>query len=171
MTTYRYTMIAVRDLPYPKGLGKAEYPELESSMKRLLSQRWNDQAANERMFWTPTYQDLIRTHLEPKFARCGDIVSIATLAAANARTSQAFDRDITGTYQDAHVEYRRGIAPLDDLMAAHGPITAWWIIDPPSLYWDEQTWRIANGRHRLSYLRSIVQPREPEFPVFVETSR
>lgn len=169
-TTYRFTTIAVRDLPYPEGLGKAEYRELEVGMKRLLVHRWDHPVANERFFWTPAYQNLIDTHLKPHFDRHGDIIEIAALAVDVARASHAFNRDIIGTYAEAFAQYRCGIPSLNDLIAAQGPITAWWIFDPPRLYWDGNAMSFVNGRHRLSYLRSLMQPSDPGFPVFVELS-
>lgn len=169
-TTYRFTTIAVGGLPYPEGLGKAEHPELEFGMKRLLRHRWDDPVANERSFWTPTYQTLIDTHLKPYFDRRGDIIEIAALAVNGARASHAFDRDISGTYAEAFTQYRCGIPPLDDLIAAHGPIVAWWIFDPPRLFWDGYAMWFLDGRHRLSYLRSLMQQGAPGFPVFVVLS-
>lgn len=158
------------DLPYPEGLGKAEYRELEFGMKRVLGDRWGDPVANERLFWTPAYQNLIATHLKPHFDRHGDIIEIATMAVNGAHASHAFDRDITGTYAEAFAQYRCGIPQLDALIAAHGPIIAWWIYDPPRLYWDGCAMWFVDGRHRLSCLRSLMQPSDPGFPVFVELS-
>lgn len=171
VATYRFTTIAVGALPYPEGLGKAEYPELEFGMKRLLGHRWDDPAANERFFWTPTYQNLIHTHLKPHFDRHGDIVEIATQAVNGAHASHAFNRGITGTYHEAFTEYRCGIPSLDDLTATHGPVMAWWIFDPPRLFWDGRAMWFVDGRHRLSCLRSLLQPSDPGFPVLVELSR
>ncbi|OCB23517.1 hypothetical protein BRW65_22685 [Mycobacterium paraffinicum] len=171
VTTYRFTTIAVGDLPYPEGLGKAEYPELEFGMKRLLGHRWDDPVANERSFWTPTYQNLIHTHLKPHFDRHGDIVEIATQAVNGAHASHALNRDITGTYAEAFTEYRCGIPSLDDLQAAHGPVIAWWILDPPRIFCDGRAMWFVDGRHRLSYLRSLLQPSDPGFPILVELSR
>lgn len=171
VTTYRFTTVTVADLPYPEGLGKAEYPELEFGMKRLLGRRWDDRVANERLFWTPDYQNLIHTHLKPHFDRHGDIVEIAARAVNGAHASHAFNRDITGTDAEARTQYRCGIPSLDDLTAAHGRLIAWWILDPPRLFWDGRTMWIVDGRHRFSCLRSLIQPSDPSFPVLVELSR
>ncbi|OBG02453.1 hypothetical protein A5769_12275 [Mycobacterium intracellulare] len=170
VTTYRFTTIAVGDLPYPQGLGKGDHPELEFGMRRLLGHRWEDPAANERLFWTPRYQDLIRSHLKPYFDRRGDIVEVATRAVNGAHASHAFNRDITGTYAEAFTQYRCGIPSLDELIAAHGPVIAWWILDPPRLFWNGRAMWFHDGRHRLSYLRSLMQPSDPGFPVLVELS-
>lgn len=171
MTIYRYTTMEVKDLPYPEGLGKSEYRDLELAMRRLLGDSWDDQATNERLFWTPAYQNLINTLLKPRFDRFGDIVTIAAQAATVALSSSAFDTDITGTSTEAQARYRAGLPPALDLTDRYGPIVTWWIIDPPRIHWEGPTLGVSDGRHRFSLLRSIVEPRDPTFPVLVEISR
>lgn len=167
MNAYRYTTIAVRDLPYPEGLGKSEYRDLELGMNRLLGTRWKDPATNARLFWTPPYQNLISEHLKPRFDRSGDIVTIAKQAATAARSSQWFDSNIiAGIGSEARAKYRGGLP--DNLLDTHGFIATLWITHPPRIHWDGKTLSINDGRHRFSYLRSIVQPRHPDFPVLVE---
>ncbi|WP_142304858.1 hypothetical protein [Mycobacterium avium] len=169
MGTYRYTAIPVKDMPYPAGLGKAEYDALEFGMRRLLGRSWDHQATNERLFWTPEYQNLISTHLKPMFDEHGDIVTNATLAVDVASTSHAFDTAITAVSScEANAEYRDALPHITDLMDRYGAKTAWWIIRPPRIWWDGTALGFADGRHRLSYLRSLVQQQHPDFRVLVE---
>lgn len=169
MGTYRYTAIPVKDVPYPAGLGKAEYRALEFGMRRLLGGGWHKQATNERYFWTPEYQSLISTHLKPMFDEHGDIVTNATLAVDVASTSHTFDTAITAaSSSEANAQYRDALPHITDLMDCYVAKAAWWIIRPPRICWDGTAWGFADGRHRLSYLRSLVQQQHPEFRVLVE---
>lgn len=166
----RYTTIAARDLPFPAGLGKSEYPTLERAMKRLLGTRHDDTATNAAMFWTPQYQALIRKHLKPHFDHAGDIVAIARAAATEARASALFDHVIPGDGYAAYERYIVGLPahPADQPNGTAREI-ARWIHNPPSLYSpDGTTFLVDNGRHRLSLLRSEVERTDPNFQVLVE---
>ena len=70
------------------------YAALEADMAQMLGAAQRNAQANERIFWTPEYQDLIRAHLAPHFARCGDIVEIARQAAESAAGSSLFNQPI-----------------------------------------------------------------------------
>lgn len=90
----RYTTIAIKDVPYPNGLGKTEYEALYDGMVRLLGSKHYDQDTNADMFWTPQYQRLIATRLEPYFGRRGSIIANASKAAEMARGISIFDREL-----------------------------------------------------------------------------
>jgi hypothetical protein len=166
MSCSRYTTLPVNRLPYPEGLGKTEYKGLERGIKQLLGSKWDQQSANEEAFWNSTYQDLIRTHLAPIFDRHGDIVENAAVAAA-ARASNVFDEVMNVDIDEADRRYRAGLPSATTLFARLGHAAATWALFPPSFYPDGPVMRIADGRHRLSYLRSLIQPRNPSFPVLV----
>jgi hypothetical protein len=165
----RFTAIAVRDLPYPEGLGKSEYGELETAMKALLGRSYQDQAANERLFWTPPYQDIIRQHLKEIFDPHGDIAEVAARAAAVASMSAVFDQLLEDS-DDAspRSRYLAGIPGYDELRTEHGYLVFGWIAFPPRIFRQGPERGINNGRHRLSYLRSVVEPVDPNFQVLVE---
>ncbi len=164
----RYTTIAIRDTPYPNGLGKLEYEALEDGMRRLLGVRYESQEANAEIFWTPRYQQLIADHLRPHFAPKGDIVSIARSAAESARASVAFDRIIPADGYAAYVRYIDGLpAWSDHHVSSASREAARWARHPPTLFADSGSLLIDDGRHRLSLLRSLVEPVAPDFRVLV----
>lgn len=164
----QYTTIPISDLPYPHGLGKTEYEDLEDGMRRMLGTKHDDQDANAAIFWTSQYQQLLRDHLKPHFDTNGDIVTIAQAAAESARASIAFDQTIPADGYAAYTRYIVGLpAWSDNHPNTHTREAARWTHHPPTLYTNGDAFLIDDGRHRLSLLRSLIQPAAPDFPVFV----
>lgn len=162
-----YTTIAVRDLPYPDGLGKGDYEDLEREMRRLLGKRHSDSAVHQRSFWAPQYQRLIATYLEPMFARSGQIADVAAAAAQIARGSDVFGQEIPRGV-DAYGLYAAKLpawdSPAPTLFERE---VRWWVRDPPRLVDNRTELLIDDGRHRLSLLRSKIEPLNPDFEVLV----
>jgi len=164
----RYTTLAVSDLPYPHGLGKSEYEELEDDMRRLLGGKHDDPDENAKMFWTPQYQALIRTHLKPHFDRYGDVIEVAHAAVAAGRTSVVFDQALPVVGSAAYWEYRVGIpAWSDNHPNSFAREVARWTHHPPELHSDGAGLVFDDGRHRISLLRSMIEQSDPDFPVLV----
>lgn len=163
-TFIRYTTVPVSRVPYPAGLGKHEYPDLESGMRALLGRDYGDPSVAERKFWTPEYQELIRLHLAPEFDPLGDIIDIAAQAASAAQASNVFDvpmPDAGSVGPD-----QRYWAGLPELLGGH--VVREWARRPPQIYDRGTAWLIGDGRHRLSYLRARIEPIDPGFPVLVQ---
>ncbi|MCV7225280.1 hypothetical protein [Mycolicibacterium komossense] len=164
----RYTAIPVSELPYPHGLGKVEYETLEHGMRKLLGPNHSDQDTNAKMFWTRQYQQLLRDHLKPHFDSGGDIVQIAHAAAESAHSSAVFDQTLSADGYTAYTQYIAGLPTWTD---RHPSIAAReaarWTHHPPTLYIDAETFTIDDGRHRLSLLRSLIEPTTSDFPVLV----
>ncbi|BEL42017.1 hypothetical protein Isolate57625_53720 (plasmid) [Mycobacteroides abscessus subsp. abscessus] len=163
-----YTTIPIRDAPYPHGLGKLDHEKLEFSMRRLLGARWQDQAANEAAFWTAPYQELLEKYLKPFFDREGDIVDAARQATEVGRRNLLLgqrlfhdvDPDPRSRYWDAW--------PDADATGELARVVRSLVVWPLQFtkYSDGNT-SYANGRHRMSYLRSRIQRQDPEFEVLV----
>lgn len=136
-----------------------EYPALEREMRKLLGARYDDPAANEELFWTSQYQELIRLHLKPHFDAAGDITAIANAAAATARASTVFDQPIAGHGYEAYAQYIVGMpAWTDEHPSIAAREAAHWAHHPPRLFLtDNQSFMIEDGNHRLSVLRSEIQ--------------
>lgn len=167
MTTL-YTAIPVRELPYPRGLGKLEYKALENDMKRLLGDRQTDVDANKARFWDADYRTLLHRHLAPRFDVDGDIAQIAREAVVRAEATGALGVSYRTTHE-ARDRYTAALPPppYNRPPGAEGAIDG-WLRTPPQLYRDSAgTLSIGDGRHRLSYLRSLVQPTDPGFRVLV----
>jgi len=162
LVSRQYTVIEVSKLPYPAGLGKLEYRRLEHRMRKLLGAEFGDPAANERMFWTPQYQHVIATYLEPEFAGV-DIVSVARAAAEAAQASDVYGQVIS--HEKAYERYSANLPPRGQYNTQQA---ANWTLSPPRLEYDGPNLIIGDGRHRLSLLRSIVEPQQPDFPVLVQ---
>lgn len=164
-TFIRYTTIPVSELPYPEGLGKHPYRTLGIYMKALLGDGYDNSAVHKREFWTPRYQELIRDHLAPYLDRHGDVVEIAAQALATARVSNVFDVPMPACGPDWPCQrYYGGLPPRPD---PAGTVDI-WTRHPPRLECDGTSVSIGDGRHRLSYLRSRIEPIDPDFPVLVE---
>lgn len=173
MTTV-YTTRAVRDVPYPHGLGNDRYPELKLGVKRLLGEHWSDPRANAKLFWTSEYQDLIRLHLKPYFDRNGDIVAVADDAAEAARANAAFGQTIPAEGYAAYQHYAADLPPAThDHPSAYTREVDGWIRHPPTLHGSpgEAALVVDDGCHRLSLLRSLVEPSAPDFPVLVRITQ
>lgn len=161
-----YTTIAIRDAPYPHGLGKLDHEELEFAMKRLLGARWQNQAANAAAFWTAPYQELIEKYLKPYFDRDGDIVDYAKQAVAvglrnpllGQRLYDDIESDPCSRYWDSSA-HRSTELPRVLRSLVVWPLHFTQYSDGNTSY--------SNGRHRMSYLRSRIQLQEPEFKVLV----
>ncbi|MFA5605913.1 MAG: hypothetical protein WDA07_01805 [Leucobacter sp.] len=171
MQTMQFTLVPVRDLPFPHGLGKGEYPGLEKAMKALLGDDWSVPSANQAAFWTPAYQQAITTHLRPIFDTRGDIVEIAREAASIASTSPLLDQVLPRS--DG---WQRYAATLPDRQDFSTPTLASWTLWPPRLELNRPhdpvtAAGLGDGRHRLSLLRSLIEPQGPEFPVLVQIYR
>lgn len=171
MTTIQFTLVPLRDLPFPHGLGKGEYPSLAKAMKALLGDDWSVPSANQSAFWTPAYQQAITTHLRPIFDSHGDIVEIAREAAHIASTSPLLDKVLPRS--DG---WQRYAATLPDREDFASPTLASWTRHPPRLELNHPHHPVTaaglgDGRHRLSLLRSLIEPQEPEFPVLVQIYR
>lgn len=166
--TATYTAMPVQDLPYPAGLGKmADYPGLELEMRRYLGEHWRNVEVNESAFWSARYQRIITEHLgEEHFAPQGDIVEIAKAALRWARTSRYFDTTVEGHPVVAERLFKHGLAIAPD--GAEATVVRHWMTWTPRLVAESDgSHTIVEGRHRLSYLRSRIQPIEPTFPVLV----
>ncbi len=166
---YRYTSLPVEAIPYPEGLGKNEYKDLEEAVERLVGRRqYRDADSNAQLFWTDHYQRLVAEHLAPVFDPDGSIVDIAAAALELARTSPGYDRVIPGEdYYGAHGAH---LPTSTDTVDRFTMRVRSWASFPPALYPDREhpsRWSIGDGRHRLSYLRSRIQPIDPQFPVLV----
>lgn len=161
-TTVTFTAVAVRDLPYPPGLGKMKHGAMDEAMKVVLSGAWSDIDANRRLFWTPAYQGVIRKFLDPAFDNAA-IEDVARRALELAKTSPLF-----GTPQDEG-QFAQSLPPrpqpsCEDHLEY---LAAEWLWSPPMLFCGQGDRTIDDGRHRLSYLRSRVEPLDPMFPVLV----
>ncbi len=160
-----YTTIPIHELPYPHGLGKHDYPELERAMERLLGPRLHEnQRANEAAFWTTDYQGLIEKYLKPRFDRDGDIVDIARRATNIARENPLLGQRIYGRPDPSQRYWEQ----LPDIGEEQPRYVKTWVDWPPdfTLYKDGIR-RYADGRHRTSYLRSRIQQQDPDFEVLV----
>ncbi|MDF0532274.1 hypothetical protein P0W64_21195 [Tsukamurella sp. 8F] len=167
MTTM-YTAIPVREVPYPHGLGKLEYKALENDMKRLLGDRQTDVDTNAARFWDTDYQTLVRRHLAPRFDVAGDIVEIARDALVRAEATGVLGVSYRTTHE-ARDSYTAALPPrpYHRPPGAAGAVDG-WLRNPPQLYRDSAgTLSVGDGRHRLRYLRSLVQPTDPGFLVLV----
>jgi len=161
----RYTTIAIKDVPYPNGLGKTEYEALYDGMVRLLGSKHYDQDTNADMFWTPQYQRLIATRLEPYFGRRGSIIANASKAAEMARGISIFDRELAMDSVAAEGFYRAEISTRrNDYPTTHARD---WTVSPPRICFDGARYLIDDGRHRLSLLRTLLQQSDPNFQVLV----
>ncbi|WP_102145878.1 hypothetical protein [Mycobacterium hubeiense] len=160
-----YTTIPISQAPYPHGLGKIGHEELETDMKQLLGIHHGNQTANEQAFWTPRYQRLLNHHLKPFFDPAGDIVEIARQATAHAHSNPVLNQRLPST-PDAQIRYRAQMPTLGPEVPQE---VVRWRDHPPEItrYADGVT-RYGNGRHRLSYLRSRIQPIDPNFQVLVK---
>jgi hypothetical protein len=172
VSSSEYTTMAVADLPYPSGLGKGDYEDLEREMRLLLGSDYARPAANERLFWTPEYQGLITAHLAPKFARSVEIVEVAQAAAEVARSSDVFGRAIPGGSTDTFGLYTAKLpARVDYPSTRFEQEVQAWTRHPPRLFDDGTSLEIDDGRHRLSLLRSKIQHDNPGFGVLVHIRR
>jgi len=164
-----FVTVSVSELPYPEGLGKNGYNELRSAMARLLGADHWTQEAHERAFWEPRYQDVLRAYLAPKFLP-GNLVSIAQEAARIACQSGVLGRAFECSAFEAREQYRAAMMTLPsfDFWDGTARNINEWVCRPPRLYRRGAAFVIVDGRHRLSMLRSLVEPRDPGFPVLVE---
>lgn len=165
----RYTALAVKNLPYPHGLGKGDYKALERDMKKLLGERYGDPAANEHVFWTPDYQRLLNEHIGSAFESVCDITRAASRALEHAQAGAAFDVPMAEEGGAAYDRYTADLpaAPHQYRGGIEGEADR-WMRNPPSLACDTAgRLTILDGRHRLSYLRSRVEPNDPDFPVLI----
>lgn len=168
--TETYKAIPINELPYPHGLGKGEYPKLGQRMKRLLGEdKWMDPCKNQKNFWTDEYQAAIREFLAPEFDAKGDIRVIAAEALDQAQKHQLFDtplRNDAGV--DPEGQYIAILQGQQQNLHGEQQEVQDWVFFPPRVEIDGSgELAIGDGRHRLSYLRSLVEKEEPDFPVFV----
>jgi hypothetical protein len=163
--TIEFTLVPLQELPCP-GLGKGDYPELETAMKHLLGDDWHTPSVNRQYFHTERYQKAIAEHLQPWFQRDGeDIVEVAGKAAQIAETSKVFRRKLS--LSGGHTDYLKTLPPE---IAPH--VLDSWVRNPPHLVVRPgQTLADAdyvNGRHRVSLLRYRIETQQPDFPVLVK---
>ncbi|WP_079610231.1 hypothetical protein [Mycobacteroides abscessus] len=159
-----FKAISVRDLPYPQGLGKGDYPELEDDMKSLLGARHTNQDVNAAAFWTPEYQRLIDKHLPSEFDSNGSIVENARRALEFAQVNPLLGQRIYGETDAVH-RYWTGLPESVDELPR--PIHRWIHWPPRISIYANGIRDYADGRHRTSYLRSKIQPQNPDFEVLV----
>lgn len=160
-----YTTIPICEAPFPHGLGKLGHDELEAAMKRLLGAHHRCQAAHAQAFWTPEYQALIELYLAPFFDPSGDIVTIVQHATAHARRNPALGQR-WAEYGAAEDNYWAGRPDLSDQVPLE--VRRWCDFPPEIIRYGDGSYRYGNGRHRLSYLRSKIEPIDPTFEVLIK---
>lgn len=163
----KYASLRVEDLPYPEGLGKEEHKGIQAAVKNLLGADALDPEVHEAHFWTGPYQAAVAEHLAPYFAKDGDLVDIARRGLEIAEANPAFGVAIPGG--ETHIGIFAANLPPQPGYSSNK--SEWqehkWARHPPRLFFKDGHLTIQDGRHRLSYLRSMVQKSDPDFPVLV----
>ncbi len=151
----RYQIRPLRALPWPHGLGKSEYPELEWRMKRHLGAGHADRRVHEHaLSGDPLYRMIAHEELG-KLSWAGDLLEAVEEATRIASSSPLLGRalaDVDG--------WRSWAWTFRD--AVSFPVYS-WLSAPPRII--SGTCEIGDGRHRLTYLRLH---RDPDHPVLVQ---
>lgn len=141
-------VLAVRELraiPWPAGLGKDQYPGLDRAVAAMLGQdKWTP-SAHKRAITDDTYRRVVRKYLE----RGGFDHSMVE----HARHSVAIARQcpLVGVAQASGGEH--WWAWVRETVPRTDPAYR-WLMDPP----DVTGGLLANGRHRVTYLRLLCDP-------------
>ena len=152
----RFEIRPLAALPWPHGLGKAEYPDLEWRMKRHLGARYADRGVHERaLVCDPLYRMIAEEELG-KLSWAADVLTAADAATEIALSSTLLGRSLTGVD-----EWQSWTWPLRERLGF--PVYS-WLSSPPRILPLQQ--EIGDGRHRLTFLRLH---RGPQHRVLVQT--
>ena len=151
----RYQIRPLGDLPWPHGLGKAEYPELEWRMKRHLGNGYGSRAVHERaLHCDPLYRMIAQDELS-KLSWAADLLSAVDDVIAIASGSPLRGR----TLEDVD-DWRSWCWPVQESLSFS---VYSWLSAPPRIL--PSKYEIGDGRHRLTYLRLH---RGADHPVLVQ---
>lgn len=151
----RFTSFEIRrlgDLPWPHGLGKLEYKQLERRMERMMGASYADTEANRRAFASnPEYRKAVDEELANEAWATGLIDDI-NRSTELARTAPLFGHRLEDTAD--WFDWVRDVSPpsRDRL---------WWLWSPAAV--GETS--IDDGRHRLTFLRLN---QSPDYELLVE---
>ena len=150
----RYEIRTLDSLPWPHGLGKAEYPCLERRLMALLGTGYLKPAVHQRAFATNSdYRTVILEELGVR-AWSHDVIDVA--AAANALAGVAPLLGVNVTNDEHWWTWARN-------QPTTNPFVRSWLISPPDI-----TGGYLDARHRITYLRFTCAP---SFPVLVRYQR
>ncbi len=152
----RFEIRPLGALPWPHGLGKSEYPDLERRMKRHLGAGYADRGVHERaLLCDPLYRVIAEEELG-KLSWAADLLAAADAATEIASCSTLVGRSLTGV--DV---WQSWTWPLRERLGF--PVYS-WLSSPPRILPLQR--EIGDGRHRLTYLRLH---RGPQHRVLVQT--
>lgn len=149
---FRYEVRTLASLPWPHGLGKGEFSKLRDAMEGLLEAEYGDPAADERAFATNDRYREIAVHWLSKADWSGTVVEVVTGA-----TRLAAGVNILGHWVEEDRWRDRAKAICDANGVAHGdywnggPYASGDYLISPGISVSERG--MADGRHRLTYLR------------------
>lgn len=139
----RYEIRPLGSLPWPHGLGKSEYPELEWRMKRHMGSGYADRAAHEHAYHCdPIYRMIVQDELG-KLSWAADLLEAVDIATAIAEHSP-----LRGRTLDDVDEWQTWAWPQRETLSFS--IYSWLSSPPRTLPLRRE---IGDGRHRLTYLR------------------
>jgi len=140
-------------LPWPHGLGKAEYKTLEHRMQRHMGMdTYYSRDAHRVSFDTdPIYRGIALDELCQTHWAQG-LVELSARVVTAARTAPLLDKPLTDS--EPWCEWARNYDTREAYLRS-------WLINPIRVDANE----IGDGRHRLTYLRLVT---DPSFEILVE---
>lgn len=150
----KYELRTLESLPWPHGLGKAEYRRLERRLVALLGTGHLKPAVHKRAFeMNSDYKDVVLEELGAR-SWSRNVIDVAAAAATLAGASPLLGVNLTS---DEHWwAWARE-------QTTTNPFVRSWLISPPDI-----TGGYLDARHRITYLRFMC---DPSFTVLVRYQR